>query len=87
MPTPGLLGYDSSMPTHYGLYFSSEVTLLYIVHIHISAVNTDVAHALGNLSLSFGENAKQAVPRILGEKYLRAKRRSKFTLTVPIDNL
>ena len=48
MPTPGLLGYDSSMPTHYGLYFSSEVTLLYI-HIHISAVNTDVAHALGNL--------------------------------------
>ena len=49
MPTPGLLGYDSSMPTHYGLYFSSEVTLLYIVHIHISAVNTDVAHALGNL--------------------------------------
>ena len=49
MPTPGLLGYDSSMPTHYGLYFSSEVTLLYIVYIHISAVNTDVAHVLGNI--------------------------------------
>ena len=49
MPTLGLLRYDSSMPTHYGLYLSSEAILLYIVPIHISAVNTDVAHALGNL--------------------------------------
>ena len=35
-------------------------------------------------SLSFAENAKQAVPRILGEKYLIAKRQLKFT--VPGNN-
>ena len=48
MPT-WFVRYDSNIPTHYGLYLSSEVILLYIVHIHISAVNTNVAHALGNL--------------------------------------
>ena len=32
-------------------------------------------------SLSFGENTKQAVPRIKGEKYLRAKGWLKFTLS------
>ena len=48
MPTLGLSGM-TNIPTHYRLYFSSEAILLYIVHIHISAVNTDVAHALGNL--------------------------------------
>ena len=33
------------------------------------------------LQREFGEKAKQAVPRILGEKNLRAKRQLKFMLS------
>ena len=48
MPTLGLLGMTLIYPPIMA-YTSSEVILLYIVHIHTSAVNTDVAHALVNL--------------------------------------